>query len=59
VGWAGIAAVIAVLAAAIVGIIAITKVGINLDRSPRKPTRVRPAKGEYQPPEPPGGSYWG
>jgi hypothetical protein len=59
VGWAGIAVVIAVLAAVIVGIIAITRVGINLDRRARKPTRVRPAKGEYQPPEPPDGRYWG
>ena len=40
-GWAGIALVVAVLAVAIVVIIAITKVGINLDRRPRKPTRVR------------------
>jgi hypothetical protein len=56
VGWVGIAVVIAVLA---VGIIAITKVGINLDRRPRKPTRVRPAQGEYRPPEPPEGRYWG
>ena len=58
-GWAGIAVVVAVLAVAIVGIIAITKVGINIDRRPRKPTRVRPVKGEYQPPEPPEGRYWG
>ena len=58
-GWAGIAAVIAVLAVAIVGIIAITKVGFHLDRRPRKPTRVRPAKDEYQAPEPPEGRYWG
>ena len=59
VGWAGIAVVVAVLAVAIVGIIAITKVGINTDRRPRKPNRVRPVKGEYQPPEPPEGRYWG
>ena len=62
-GWAGIAVVAAVLAVAvavaIVGVIAITKLGVNLDRRPRKPTRVRPAKGDYQPPEPPEGRYWG
>ncbi len=58
-GWVGIAVVIDVLAVAIVGIIAITKMGINLDRRPRKPTRVRPAKGEYRPSEPPEGRYWG
>lgn len=58
-GLAGIAVVVAVLAVAIAGIIAITRLGINLDRRPRKPTRVRPAKGEYQPPEPPEGRYWG
>lgn len=51
--------VVAVLAVAIVGIIAITKLGINLDRRPRTPTRVRPAKGEHQPPEPLEGRYWG
>jgi len=26
---------------------------------PRKPTRLRKAEGEYQPPEPPEGRYWG
>lgn len=28
-------------------------------KRPRKPTRIRRAKGEYQPPEPPEGRYWG
>ncbi len=57
--WGALALVLAVLTIAIVGIVAVTKIGINLDRRPRKPTRVRPAKGEYQPPEPPEGRYWG
>jgi len=43
----------------IAGIFAVTKIGINMDRSPRKASRIRRAKGEYQPPEPPEGRYWG
>lgn len=57
--WAGIAVVAVALAVAIVGIVAITKIGINLDRRPRKRGRIHRAKGEYQPPEPPEGRYWG
>jgi hypothetical protein len=57
--WGALALVLAVLTIAIVGIVAVTKIGITLTRRPRKPTRVRHAKGEYQPPEPPEGRYWG
>ena len=53
------ALVLIVLVVAIGGIVAVTKVGINMDRRPRKPTRVRRAKGEYEAPEPPEGRYWG
>lgn len=59
VDWAGIALVAVVLVAAVVGIVAVTKVGINMGRRPTKPTHTRRAKGEYQPPEPPEGRYWG
>jgi len=57
--WGALALVLSVLTIALVGIVAVTKIGINLNRRPRKRTRVRPAKGEYQPPEPPEGRYWG
>jgi len=59
VDWAGIAIVAGVLAVATVGIIGVTKIGINIDRGPLKRTRTRRANGEYQPPEPPEGRYWG
>ena len=48
-----------VLAITFAGVIAVTKVGINMHRHPRKTSRLRRAKGEYQPPEPPEGRYWG
>ncbi|HVC75211.1 MAG TPA: hypothetical protein VND96_01710 [Candidatus Micrarchaeaceae archaeon] len=57
--WGAGAVVAVVLGIAIVGVAAITKVGINIDRRPRKPTRIRRAEGEYHPPEPPEGRYWG
>jgi hypothetical protein len=57
--WVGIGAIAATIAVAVVGIIAVTKVGINMGRRPRKRSRIRRAKGEYQPPEPPEGRYWG
>jgi hypothetical protein len=59
VDWAGIAIAAVTLAAAIVGIIAITKRGINMDRRPRNRGRIRGAEGEYQPPDSPEGRYWG
>jgi hypothetical protein len=59
VDWLGVAAVVVVLAVAIAGIVAVTRVGIKIDRRPRKSTRIRRAKGEYHPPEPPEGRYWG
>ena len=55
--WAAISIVAGVLAVAIVGIIGVTKIGINMDR--RRSKRTRKAKGEYQPPEAPEGRYWG
>ena len=47
--WSGVALLV-VLAVAITGIAAVTKVGIKSDRRPRKSTRIRRTKGEYQPP---------
>ena len=48
--WGAIALVVVVLAVAIVGILAVTKTGINMGRRPGKPTHIRRAKGEYVPP---------
>ncbi len=59
VGWTEIGVAAAVVIVAVIGMIAVTKIGINMDRRPRKPSRIRKAKGEYQPPEPPEGRYWG
>jgi len=59
VDWMGLAVVAASLALVIGGIFAVTKVGINMGRRPRKPSPIRRAEGEYQPPEPPEGRYWG
>ncbi len=58
-GWTGIMVVVVVLAVAIAGIVAFTKLGINFGRRPPKQHRVDRATGEYQPPEPPEGRYWG
>ena len=57
--WPGIALVAAVLLVAIGGIVLVTRVGIDTRRRPRKAPRIREVKGEYQPPEPPEGRYWG
>ena len=57
--WAGIAIVAVTVAVAVVGIVAVTKIGIKTDRRPRKRGRTSKAKGEYQPPEQPEGRYWG
>lgn len=51
--------VVVVLGIAVAGIVVVTRVGINMGRRPDKPTRIRRAKGEYRPPEPPEGRYWG
>jgi len=59
VDWIGVAVVVAVLAVGAAVIVGVTKVGINFGRSPRKPSRIGRAKGEYLPPEPPEGRYWG
>jgi hypothetical protein len=59
VDWGAVVLVVVILTVAVVGIVAITRIGINLGRRPRKPTRIRRAEGEYQPPEPPEGRYWG
>jgi hypothetical protein len=59
VDWSGVALVLVVLAVAITGIAAVTRVGIKINRRPSKSTRIRRTKGEYQPPEPPEGRYWG
>ena len=57
--WSGVALVLAILAVAITGMAAVTKVGIKINRRPRKSTRIRRTKGEYHLPEPPEGRYWG
>jgi hypothetical protein len=59
VDWIAVVVVTAVLAITLAGIFTVTKVGINMTRHPRKASRIRRAKGEYQPPEPPEGRYWG
>lgn len=46
-----------ILAIAIVVIAA--KVGINIRRRRAGESQVRRAQGEFQPPEPPVGRYWG
>jgi len=57
--WTGLGLIAASLAVATVGIVVATKVGIKIGRSRTKPGRIRKAEGEYQPPEPPEGRYWG
>lgn len=57
--WGAVVLVVVILTAAAVPIVAITMIGMNMDRRPRKPTRIRRAEGDYQPPEPPEGRYWG
>jgi hypothetical protein len=59
VNWVGIALIAALLVIACGGIVLVAKLGINLGRGSPKPTRIRHASGEYQPPEPPEGRYWG
>jgi hypothetical protein len=59
VDWSGVALVLVVFAVAITGIAAVTRVGIKINRRPSKSPRIRRTKGEYQPPEPPEGRYWG
>jgi len=57
--WLGVALVLVVLAVAITGIAAVTKVGIKINRRRHKSTHIRHTKGEHQSPEPPEGRYWG
>jgi hypothetical protein len=59
VDWFGLALIAAVLVVACGGIVLVAKLGINFGRGSTKPTRIRPANGQYQPPEPPEGRYWG
>ena len=57
--WAGIGLVAATLVVVVVGMILVARVGINIDRRPRKQRRIRTVKGEYEPPEPPEARrYW-
>ena len=57
--WTGIMVGVVVLAVAVAGIVAVTKLGINFGRRPPKQHRVGRATNEYQPPEPREGRYWG
>ena len=57
--WAGIGLVAAILVVVSVGMIVVTRVGVNIDRRTRRQRRIRRAKGEYEPPEPPEARrYW-
>ena len=57
--WVGVGLIAASLAVATVGIVVVAKVGIRMGRARNRPTRIRKAEGEFQPPEPPEGRYWG
>jgi hypothetical protein len=46
------------LVVAIAIVVIVAKVGINYGRR-RTESRVRRAQGEFEPPEPPEGRYWG
>jgi hypothetical protein len=59
VDFVGIGLIAASLTVAIVGILVVARVGIRMGRVRNKPTRIRKAEGEFQPPEPPEGRYWG
>jgi hypothetical protein len=59
VDWVGIALMAALLVVACGGIVLVAKLGINFGRGSPKPTRIRRANGDYQPPEPPEERYWG
>ena len=48
---------VASLVATTVVIFGVARAGIKRVRN--RPTRRRKAKGEFQPPEPPAGRYWG
>lgn len=57
--WAGIA-LVAVVVVLGIGFAALMMRSTSAwSRRPRKPTRIRRARGEYQPPGPPEGRYWG
>lgn len=54
---AGIGLIAASLAATTVAIVVVARAGIRRGRN--RPTHIRKAEGEFQPPEPPEGRYWG
>ena len=54
---AGIGLIAASLVATIVVIVVVAKAGIRRGRN--RSTRMRKAEGEFRPPEPPEGRYWG
>ena len=58
-GWGGIAVVGAVLVIGVAFAALMVKSTTEWSKRRREPTRIRRAKGEYQPPEPPEGRYWG
>jgi hypothetical protein len=59
VDWFGIGLIAMSLAVATVGIVVVARVGIKIGRGRNRPTRIRKAEGEFEPPEPPEGRYWG
>jgi len=59
VDWLGIGLIAASLAVATLGIFVVARVGIRTGRGRNRPTSIRKAEGEFQPPEAPEGRYWG
>jgi hypothetical protein len=57
--WVGIGLIAASLAVATVGIVVVARVGIKRGKARNRPSRIRKDEGEFQPPEPPEGRYWG
>jgi hypothetical protein len=57
--WAGIAVVGVTILVALSGIVVVTRIGLNMGRRRYRQKRIRPADGEYEPPDAPEGRYWG
>lgn len=57
--WVGVGMVAASLAVAAVGIVVVAKAGLRVGKARNKPNRKGKGEGQFQPPEPPEGRYWG
>jgi hypothetical protein len=55
----GIVLMVASLVAVTAGIVVVARVGIKMGRGRNRSARPRKTDGEFQPPEPPEGRYWG